>query len=1296
MGVSKKLAEIFMNKYSSIIANTSNERDDKDKCFAVIDKTCNISNKYGNEDLQLGALVTKSPESPFFVYLEDRLPHPSITYAAIIDISEKNEKDTMNKEIAKRRSRLGARMEDVVKDVTREILLKSKLDNLYQNLVNWSYDETVRREVEEKILERGYRLLNSLPSAMKGEQCLKVQEWAKGLVILKAPVELAWLIYLDWKDIERIGLLNGRGFFSNIRGDLDKNILHDFSDLFPKHPLTRILATLYRSNLNPFPRATTDSEDSTPKDAPLLVEDIVDDVMNELQSCSQYILAYRILSDMLSHIRDYQSISETCKDALDLLNKRTVDTGHQSLLTYSHFETLLGTAYVYFNAPKLHAQAEACFDRVLARHPRNQTALVGKGLVLEERAQFHQALEYFEKVLDQNRDYVHALAEFSWCQIMLGAHEQGKSGLERCLELLHGEDLQCKELRAEVWWRMGYSVWENQPELRSDRALAYDMFITSLKQNPNFAPVYTSLGIFFAEIKDDHDRASKCFQKAFELDAGEIEAAERLARSFSDSNEWELVEIVARRVSSAPKKRLYGAKMGAWPERALGIVELNQHNYHIAIRFFQSALRINPSDFHSWIGLGEAYFYSGRHIAAQKSLLQAESLEGTFWFATYLRGLVSAELGEFEIAIDCFLGVLSLDSENVPARIALANTYIEGAHRWISKAHYALAAENAHNALTSLSSIVLQDPQDNTEPWKILGEALGILGQTIKFIKQDIMEIVEHLAFRISGLLSQTCAFEEDFDPFRIDAIESFLLKEKDSLAMTCLGLSVYVYKVAVHISYKDRLNHSIAWYNLGLGEYKIYQYSLNTVNPKSIDAAIYCFKKAIKLESRNCLFWNSLAVVTSEKNPRVSQHAFLRALQIDDKNAKVWSNLGCLYLIHNDLEISEQVFVKARSMDPDIPAPWIGCAFISLLSGDIDDATSAFQHAVSLADSTQETANLYFAALSFDTIIDGNTDLQFVNPIFALQKCLDSRPDSIDALDLQALLLERTREYPQARANLESLCQILEGEYEDTESETTLKRFVIGKANLSRVCLAQKVYKETVEHCKIALALSEGTSDMAKARLSCYITSGLGLFYLERFQESLDMFEVALEETKHDPDISVLVAKVLWAMGEGETRRLAAQQLLQCIEKHPGHVTSIILLGLMGYFLEDEELQQAVLSEIESLDFSAKRKMDPDYHVESVQSLLASKNGQDLLSHWRRSIFIQPSSSKAWRNFGRWAECNDFGQVVLELAKKDINDVNALTRAYREEGSMSNLQTATMIAPWSTEATCEMYNLIE
>jgi superkiller protein 3 len=117
---------------------------------------------------------------------------------------------------------------------------------------------------------------------------------------------------------------------------------------------------------------------------------------------------------------------------------------------------------------------------------------------------------------------------------------------------------------------------------------SYKHFIKSLKYLPSFAPAFTSLGMYYADAAQppDPNRASKCFQKAFELDAREGDAARRLAEGFSEEREWDLVEVVAKRTIEGEGGAKDGASesesitasrylpTNAWAWKAMGVVHL--------------------------------------------------------------------------------------------------------------------------------------------------------------------------------------------------------------------------------------------------------------------------------------------------------------------------------------------------------------------------------------------------------------------------------------------------------------------------------------------------------------------------------------------------------------------------------------------------------------------------------------------------------------------------------------------------------------------------------------------------
>ncbi len=119
------------------------------------------------------------------------------------------------------------------------------------------------------------------------------------------------------------------------------------------------------------------------------------------------------------------------------------------------------------------------------------------------------------------------------------------------------------------------------------RKHAEEWFMASIRALPTFASAYTSLGICYSSTTPPDDvRALKCYQKAFELDATEADAARRLATGHANDDEWASVRIIATRVMEGeggvegvaggevlnPKGRF--APKNGWAWKALGSTEV--------------------------------------------------------------------------------------------------------------------------------------------------------------------------------------------------------------------------------------------------------------------------------------------------------------------------------------------------------------------------------------------------------------------------------------------------------------------------------------------------------------------------------------------------------------------------------------------------------------------------------------------------------------------------------------------------------------------------------------------------
>lgn len=175
---------------------------------------------------------------------------------------------------------------------------------------------------------------------------------------------------------------------------------------------------------------------------------------------------------------------------------------------------------------------------------------MARGYIHEHVQRWKEAKQDFDQVLalcdSGTPKWLEAAEESAWSQIQAGEQKEGIHLLETVADLL--EPLPDQETAlARVWWRLGRAMWVDGDE--TTYLQAYQLWIAALKRSTAFAPAYTSLGIYYSDYArpPDSTRASKCFQKAFELDPREAEAARRLAEGFVKEQEWELAEIVAKR-----------------------------------------------------------------------------------------------------------------------------------------------------------------------------------------------------------------------------------------------------------------------------------------------------------------------------------------------------------------------------------------------------------------------------------------------------------------------------------------------------------------------------------------------------------------------------------------------------------------------------------------------------------------------------------------------------------------------------------------------------------------------------
>lgn len=1310
----EKQGQKSLGKYQSAViqlAEIYGSLDDRTQCQKVVDKYETFAKKNGSRMQYCHALELHLPSSPLYPYLEGRVPHPSHTLSRIIESMEADEKEWINGQIGERRTRLGAKIDQVILDVQREAFTKYPLEALYKEIINWTNDDESRRSFEERLLKREYDNLLALPESQKADKRNEVLNLANGMVIVKHPYELAWSIAIEWVDAESLA-------------DWDVGIFREFIEFFPDLGLSKVLRGFLDSDISPFPQPVNkipETETDSEVQWQLSEADRLIMMVEGLDESKDSPLSHRIMAEMYLALSEHRSAVEAARRGQQLYVQTSRSSGLSLQNSLDAVNITLANALIDYQAPRYHQEAKSLFEEILSRKPTATTPLSGIGFILEEDEEYGEAVSFLSRALQRDPENLKIRAELAWCRALSkDMLRTGLAELEDTLGFINKQKLVDLSMKAQTLYRIGFCRWQLDDSLypRNQKDGPYRYFMDSVKANPSFAPAYTMLGIFFEGYGKSRKRARTAFQKAFELSTSEIEAAYRLARIFAANGEWDLVELVAMRVEESGKATpALGSKKKAhsWPFAALGVVEMNKQQYSKSIVHFQKALRIAPDDYHCWVGLGESYHNSGRYIAAERAFHQAESLErgrseNETWFAKYMLANVRRETGAYDQAIEGYESVLSIRQTDFGVSLALLLTLTESAWANLEAGKFGEAAKRAEKALNTISSIC-KSRTDAFNLWKAVGDACSLLASVP--VHAETMDIAE-----LSQLL--TCGSEPgDLEIFKeLDDIQLSALQEPDQNGDVAGDLSnsdLYLVagnlanKRAIVVASKDHHAQAVSWYNLGWMEHRLSISPSQEFRSKKRSlqkASMKCFKRAIELEAGNSEFWNAFGISIMHIHATLSQHAFVRALHLNDKSARVWTNLGAFYMIHNDYQLANEAFTRAQSADPDHAYAWLGQGLLAMHVGDFNEARGLFTHAFDISSSSSIIVKQQYALSVFDHISrappKAASIVSHVQPLFALHQLHSQKPNDVVFAHLAALFAERIGSFERSEDNLQAVCAAVETEYEESESVEALSRFAQAKSDLARAQLACREYEQAADNAEMALDLSAeddsagmDTQARRKWRLSALLTCGLARYFLGESDKAIRMFRIALEEAPNEPDVVCMLAQVLWTKGGAEERTVAREQLYNCIEHHPDHVGAVTLLGVIALLDEDQDAIEAVEGDLQAMRLDDKVDVHEKGRVIKVLAAVSASVGkkvQDVqnaaICEATKSIMISPGEPNGWAELAVVSSDNYAADMALLNAIRSIPprgelDAKELSGAYAQTGRRRDALQAIMVAPW-------------
>ena len=276
-------------------------------------------------------------------------------------------------------------------------------------------------------------------------------------------------------------------------------------------------------------------------------------------------------------------------------------------------------------------------------------------------------------------------------------------------------------------------------------------------------------------------------------------------------------------------------------------------------------------------------------------------------------------------------------------------------------------------------------------------------------------------------------------------------------------------------------------------------------------------------------------------------------------------------YLQHEDVELANEAFYKAQTLDPDYALAWVGQGLVANANQHHKDAAALFEHATGLTAAVPE-ADLEYATRLFNKVNESAksrlaSSEALLPAFFVLDRYCKQCPRDASALHLFALVCERVGHVELGIEMISRAIVVLEAAYEETEDPVIERQFTTAHANLARLRLSVGDYEGALESYQVALGLlpdeleGDNTEPNTRALLAqCQFGSGLAHFKLGQLSEALPLLEAAMvtagDNTIIRGHVVVLLAQTLWAIGTDDAKESAKTQLLERYATPTGSVS--------------------------------------------------------------------------------------------------------------------------------------------
>lgn len=281
--------------------------------------------------------------------------------------------------------------------------------------------------------------------------------------------------------------------------------------------------------------------------------------------------------------------------------------------------------------------------------------------------------------------------------------------------------------------------------------------------------------------------------------------------------------------------------------------------------------------------MGEAYSKSGRPVAALKALNRAHALAPGDWTCSFFIGEVYRSTGQFTLANAEFHTILAARPDETGVLLALAESFLALGTQEFTTGFLGRSEVSFSKAVRSALEAVSTSTGFRRVAWKTIADALF---EASKITDYEDAAIVTSAAMDVVSVITRDALLGETFKIGGRISLSKLVARDVfDGSAVLLLALASYEYRVQLCQDLEQE-GRAAALFDVSVASHAA-SARIGIGEEEKEELAVHArdsLKEALRNDPANDQYWNALATVNFESNPKLAQHSYIKALELDPK----------------------------------------------------------------------------------------------------------------------------------------------------------------------------------------------------------------------------------------------------------------------------------------------------------------------------------------------------------------------------------------------------------------------------